>query len=95
MNSTQGRQSTDTLHIQSLTDAAAARLGETCPSPDTQHFRWLAEQLVVTPVSFVWETQHRFLAAVTIARLVTVEPDCPRWASQRVDQLTLLLEESW
>ena len=95
MNINAGRQSTDNLHIQSLTDAAAARLGETCPSPERQHFRWLAEQLVITPVSFVWETQHRFLAALTIDRLITLEPDCPRWASQRVDQLTVLLEETW
>ncbi len=62
---------------------------------DRQHCKFLAEQLVITPVSFLWERQHRFLAALTIDRLIDLEPDCPRWASQRVDQLLVLLEETW
>ena len=95
MNSTHGRLSTDNNRIQSLTEAAAARLGEINLSRERQYFRWLAEQLATQPVEFCWETQHRFLAAVTIDRLIDLEPSCPRWASQRVDQLTFLLEESW
>ena len=95
MNSTQGRLSTDNNRIQSLTEAAAARLGEINLSRERQYFRWLSKQLATQPIEFCWETQHRFLAAVTIDRLIDLEPNCPIWASQRVDQLTLLLEETW
>ena len=89
------RSQHSTEYIQSLSAAAAARLGEEHLSRERQYFRWLAEQLPTKPVQFCWEKQHRFLAAFTIDRLITLEPDCPRWASQRVDQLTFLLEESW
>ena len=36
--------------------------------------------------------RHRNLAAQAIDLLITNYPDCPRWASMAVDQLTVILE---
>lgn len=39
-----------------------------------------------------WSAQQRYIIRKTIDLLITCNPQCPRWASLRVDQLTLSLE---
>ena len=36
--------------------------------------------------------RHRSLAAEAIELLINNYPDCPRWASMAVDQMTVILE---
>ena len=57
-----------------------------------EHLSELADSLCFEVAQDCCTQRHRMLAAQAIDLLITNYPDCPRWASMAVDQLTVILE---
>ena len=53
----------------------------------------LADHLCEKPAPDCWSAQQRFLMNYTAEQLIHQFPDCPRWASRRVDQLLIAKAE--
>ena len=83
VNFTDGRLSTDNSRIQSITEAAA-RDSLVC-----QLITSVKNQLLIIEEN----CQQRFLMNHTVEQLIDQFPDCPQWASLRVDRLLVIKEE--
>lgn len=56
------------------------------------HLSALADELCADIADDRFKQQHRELSEDLIHLLITNYPDCPRWASLAVDQLTAVME---
>lgn len=59
-----------------------------------EYFSALADSLCAEFAGDFCTQRHRSLAEQAIDLLISNYPDCPRWASLAVDQLTALMEVS-
>ena len=57
-----------------------------------KHLSDLADALCSEVALECWLQKHRDLSEQAIDLIITRFPDCPRWASRTVDQLTVALE---
>jgi hypothetical protein len=59
-----------------------------------KHLSALADALCSEVALECWSQKHRDLSEEVIHLLIARFPDCPRWASRAVDQLTFAMGDS-
>ena len=87
-----GRQQHSSEAIQSTTAKAAERLAELVSATNKQDLQVLAAEFMAEATADGLSSQHRNTSIQLIDLLIDRYPNCPRWASMAVDQLTVALE---